>query len=40
MKKIIAVLLVLVMVLGLVGCETQAQRVSYNLSQEADMSEQ
>ena len=39
MKKIIAVLLVLVMVLGLVGCETlgtQADRVSTNLSNEAD----
>ena len=36
MKKIIAILLALVMVIGLVGCETEAQRVSYNISQEAD----
>lgn len=36
MKKIITLLLVLAMVLCFVGCETQADRVSYNLSQEAD----
>lgn len=36
MKKIIAILLVLAMVVCFVGCETEAQRVSYNLSQEAD----
>lgn len=36
MKKIIALLLTLAMVFCFVGCETKAQRVSYNLSQEAD----
>ena len=36
MKKILCLILVLVMVLALVGCDTQASRVSYNLSQEAD----
>ena len=37
MKKIIAILFVVLLVaVGLVGCETEAQRVSYNLSQEAD----
>ena len=40
MKKIvsllIAVLMVLVLCVGLAGCETQSSRVSYNLSQEAD----
>lgn len=35
-KKVIALLLATVMAIGLVGCETQADRVSYNLSQEAD----
>ena len=36
MKKIIAIILVLVMAVCFVGCETEAQRVSYNLSQQAD----
>ena len=36
-KKIISVLVLSVlMVLGLTGCDTEANRVSYNLSQEAD----
>lgn len=40
MKKIIAILLALLLMvlvaLNLSGCSTQAERVSYNLSQEAD----
>ena len=39
MKKILALCMVIVLVLGctcFVGCSTQADRVSYNLSQEAD----
>lgn len=37
MKKILAIALVLVMALTMfAGCDTQANRVSYNLSQEAD----
>ena len=36
MKKIFAIILTIVMVVCLVGCDTQADRVSYNLSQEAD----
>ncbi len=40
MKKIVSLLIVSVMLIGmcvgLSGCETQATRVSYNLSQEAD----
>lgn len=35
-KKIIAICMIGAIVLGLSGCETEAQRVSYNLSQEAD----
>lgn len=35
MKKIIAILLTLAMVLGFAGC-SEAERVSYNLSKEAD----
>jgi hypothetical protein len=35
-KKILSVILVLVVLGSVVGCESQAQRVSYNLSQEAD----
>jgi len=35
-KKIMAVILVLAMVFALVGCGTEASRVSYNLSQQAD----
>jgi hypothetical protein len=37
MKRTICILMVVVvMVLSLVGCSTEAQRVSYNLSQQAD----
>lgn len=38
MKKKIAAILVTVMIVAgvIVGCETEAERVSYNLSQEAD----
>jgi len=37
MKKIITfVLLVVIMITAFCGCDTQANRVSYNLSQEAD----
>ncbi len=36
MRKIISVLLVMVMAVCFAGCETEAQRVSYNLSQQAD----
>lgn len=37
MKKRIIILLTLVIsIMLLVGCETEAQRVSYNLSQETD----
>lgn len=37
MKKLLAIALVLIMALTMfAGCETQASRVSYNLSQEAD----
>lgn len=37
MKKLLVILLVLMVVLTMfVGCETQAERVSYNLSQQAD----
>lgn len=35
-KKILAICMIGTIVLGLTGCETEAQRVSYNLSQEAD----
>lgn len=36
MKKLLMVLVVAIMVIGFAGCETEASRVSYNLSQEAD----
>ena len=36
MKKMLSIILALGVMGGLIGCETQAQRVSYNLSQEAD----
>lgn len=36
MKKKLSILLILVMICCLTGCETQADKVSYNLSQEAD----
>lgn len=37
MKKIVCACLIVVLALGLfAGCDTQASRVSYNLSQEAD----
>ena len=35
MKKLICIILVIVLAIALVGC-TQAERVSYNLSKEAD----
>ena len=35
-KKLLSLILVLGVVGSVVGCESQAQRVSYNLSQEAD----
>ena len=34
--KIIAIFMVAIIALSLAGCETEASRVSYNLSQEAD----
>ena len=36
MKKILCVMFALVMVLTLCACGTQAERVSYNISQQAD----
>jgi hypothetical protein len=36
MKKAILMMLVMVMVMGFVGCESEADKVSYNLSKEAD----
>lgn len=36
MKKLTAILIATLMIFTLAGCETQAERVSYNLSQEAD----
>jgi hypothetical protein len=36
MKKVILVILIITMAIGFMGCETEASRVSYNLSQEAD----
>ena len=36
MKKVICILTVLLFTVSLIGCGTEAQRVSYNLSQEAD----
>lgn len=36
MKKILALLMTCMIAVALAGCETEAQRVSYNLSQEAD----
>ena len=36
MKKVIAALLVVLMVLSFTGCDTEANRVSQNLSQQAD----
>lgn len=37
MKKLISIVLIIFVMTGLLaGCETEAQRVSYNLSQEAD----
>ena len=35
-KKMLSIILVLGVMGVLIGCETQAQKVSYNLSQEAD----
>lgn len=36
MKKLATILIATLMIFTLAGCETQADRVSYNLSQEAD----
>ena len=36
MKKILIAIIITVMAFAFAGCETEAQRVSYNLSQEAD----
>lgn len=36
MKKIISLMLVVIIVFSITGCETEANRVSYNVSQEAD----
>lgn len=36
MKKIITIILAMIMILSLAGCGTQADRVSQNLSNEAD----
>ena len=36
MKKIIVLVIVAVMICTLAGCDTEASRVSYNLSQQAD----
>lgn len=36
MKKIIAVMVVVILIFALSGCETEATRVSYNVSKEAD----
>ena len=35
-RKLVAILLAGIVATSLMGCETEAQRVSYNLSQEAD----
>ena len=36
MKKLVALLVATFAIVGLAGCRTEAQRVSYNLSQQAD----
>jgi uncharacterized lipoprotein YehR (DUF1307 family) len=36
MKKILLIVLSVILVMTMVGCESEAQKVSYNLSQEAD----
>lgn len=36
MKKIITIILAMAMIFCFTGCETEAQRVSYNLSQQAE----
>ena len=36
MKKVISLILIIAISTMLVGCETEAERVSYNLSQQAD----
>ena len=36
MKKIVCMIMVLVIALSLCACSTQAERVSYNISQQAD----
>lgn len=35
-KYLLTILVVVIMVMGLTGCQTEAQKVSYNLSQQAD----
>lgn len=36
MKRFIAVILLVVLLVSAIGCSTQAERVAYNLSQQAD----
>lgn len=36
MKKIIAVIVVVILIFALSGCDSEANRVSYNVSKEAD----
>lgn len=36
MKKVLMIILVVVMIVGMTGCQSEAEKVSYNLSQEAD----
>ena len=36
MKKFITVILLVVLLISAIGCSTQADRVAYNLSQQAD----
>lgn len=36
MKKLIAIILLVALLVSVVGCSTQAERVAYNLSQQAD----
>jgi len=36
MKKVMLMILCMIMVMGFAGCESEAAKVSYNLSQEAD----
>lgn len=36
MKKLIAIILLVALLVPVIGCSTQAERVAYNLSQQAD----